>query len=87
MNFRNKARLMLSGIAVMAVIGGAFALNAKRNTDKLWTRGSLGTLCTVEVLKVTLTPFVPNQPSIANTFVTDVQNAECPLKFSIYTGA
>ena len=86
MNFKNKARVMLSGIAVMAVIGGAFALNAKRDTDKLFVRGSLGTNCTVTVDGVSFSTTSPTQVPTGITFITDIAGATCPNRLSYYRG-
>lgn len=63
-----KAKLMLAGIACMAVIGGAFAYNAKRGPIQYFTKNVAGTAC-VFVAQVTLNPAAPLR---ANAYTTNV---------------
>jgi len=52
-----KAKVILSAIAVFAVVGGAFALKANRQSDKLYVgSGGVGAFPTTYITGYRLTP-------------------------------
>ena len=82
-----KAKLMLSAIAVLAVVGGAFAFKASRqpvrffsNTITTTVGGAPTTLCTVPYTIPYTTAIVLGAPTFATSVsLISKPTASCPL--------
>jgi len=71
-----KARIVLSAVAVFAVIGGAFAFKAARTPKTFFTPGSNPAICDAPVtLRYTTQPLV-NVPTIT-TYATEIAGRTC----------
>lgn len=51
-----RAKLMLSAIAVMAVVGGSLAFTAKKSTKRIFCQSSVNSFCNVPVTGITTIP-------------------------------
>ena len=72
-----KAKVILSGIAVVAVLGGAFAFKAKRENHVLFL-GTTSTLCTLRVSGATV------GTTGQRFFTSDESTTICPIS-TLYT--
>jgi len=70
-----KAKIMLSAIAILAVVGGVFAYKAK-SLDFLYYGYYTSTSCPYTLKSVTLTSL--SAESTLFGYVTSVAGAECP---------
>jgi hypothetical protein len=76
-----RAKIVLTGVALFAVIGGALAFKATRTAQTLYSTNAQGQ-CKVTVLtSLTLVRQQPGQPieTITNLYSTATTNAACPL--------
>ena len=79
-----KAKIMLSAIAVFAVVGGALAFKAKNNHSLFL--GSAAGECTVEKTSVTFTSTEAQAATYGSAFYTiDGDQPNCSVKTTIYT--
>lgn len=79
-----KAKIILAGIAALAIVGGVYAFKAHRISDVIYVRTiSGGTLCTKTLRGYTTRP--NGQPPVFITFVSTIPGA-CPILVPVYTG-
>lgn len=76
-----KAKLVLSAVAVFAVIGGAFAFKASRAPHQFYKTNAAGNcVSTVQVRYTTDENLAidPNLPIVQNTYYTTTRAGVCP---------
>lgn len=71
-----KAKVMLTAIALFAIVGGALAIKANRATDRVYTTNAAG-LCIVTVPAATTQP---GKAFITTTSVSTVFGGPCILQ-------
>ncbi|SEW24827.1 hypothetical protein SAMN05421841_1820 [Chryseobacterium wanjuense] len=76
-----RAKIVLAGVALFAVIGGAFAFKASRVPQPLFTENAAGICNVPTTLFLTLTPPTPGQLPITTTdlYYTTRLTTSCPL--------
>jgi hypothetical protein len=78
-----KAKLMLAGIACLAVVGGAFAFKANRSAAFYFTKNAAGTACVFSTL-VNTNATAPIRTSVYTTNVNPTTTI-LPITFCTQT--
>jgi hypothetical protein len=74
-----KAKIVLSAIAVFAVVGGAFAFKANRAANRFYTAPNATAPCTVSTLLPYTTSVIVGAPTI-RTYASTAPAPQCPTR-------